>query len=168
MPLIISGTDGLSTAGTAAIQGDSAGRTRYPNQVRFLVNRTSDQSYDSTGASTVVIWNNAIYNTGNHYNTSTGLLTIPVTGFYGFSFSVYSANSTTQDQCWYIINGGRGRSPALTGRTLGGGTQSGGGFDVIRLTAGDTIGIHPYMGFAGTRTITANTEHTWWRGVFLG
>jgi hypothetical protein len=24
------------------------------------------------------------------------------------------------------------------------------------------------MNFVGTRTITANTEHTWWRGVFLG
>lgn len=169
MPLVLSGTNGISTNGsTTAITVDTSGRITYPNQTRFLVNRSGSQTgFDGSTYTTVVLWNNAIYNIGNNFNTTTGLFTAPVTGFYGFAFSVYSADSTSQDQTWWVINGARGRSPALTA-AIGSGTQSGGGFDVIRLIAGDTVGIHPYMGNASGKTITDNYEHTWWRGVFLG
>jgi hypothetical protein len=165
MPLILSGTNGISTNGSShALSINSSGIVTKPNQPQFLVNLSAPQTGFTGGGSGVVLFNNAIYNVSGSFNTSTGRFTAPITGWYAFSASIYSTTHN-QDQTWWSINGNRERSAGMTASTGG---QSGGIFDVIRLTANDTIGIIPYFGSNSGVTIGSNVEHTYWRGILIG
>ena len=59
------------------------GAVTTPEQPSFNAQRTSSQGIQG---GTTLIFNQARHNTGNHYNTSTGVFTAPVTGDYLFTF----------------------------------------------------------------------------------
>jgi hypothetical protein len=85
-----------ATAGTilaadpTKLSVDSSGRLLHPARPSFLARGTSGNvAQPSTGDSsllsslfTVVSGSYGIHNVGNHYNTSTGIFTVPITGLY--------------------------------------------------------------------------------------
>ena len=165
MPLILSGTNGISTNGSShALSINSSGIVTKPNQPQFLARMSVSQTGFTGGGSGVVLFNIVDYNVSGGFSTSTGRFTAPITGWYAFSASIMSSTHN-QDQVWWSINGNRERS---AGMTAGTGGQSGGIFDVIRLVANDTIGIIPYFGGNSGVTISASYEHCYWRGILIG
>lgn len=80
------------TNGTSAMTIDSSGRILTPARPAF--SGTHINSGGNTGLTGTVIMNTASFNIGNHYDTSTGIFTVPVTGIYRYSFSGFFSNST--------------------------------------------------------------------------
>ena len=86
-----------ATAGTiiaadpAKLSVDSSGRLLYPARPSFLARgtgnatnqpTTGDQSVISSLFTNVSSGGFGLHNIGNHYNTSTGVFTVPITGLY--------------------------------------------------------------------------------------
>lgn len=65
---------------------DSSGRVTTPFQPAFRVFHNNTLAWNS-GALSPIVYNTAVFNVGNHYNTSTGVFTAPIAGVY--SFTVY-------------------------------------------------------------------------------
>jgi hypothetical protein len=82
-------TDNINslTSGITALTIDSSGRTRMPNTPVFYGYRTNGtagwENYGTTLTS-AFIYNNAVTNRGNCYNTTTGTFTCPIEGVYAF------------------------------------------------------------------------------------
>ena len=84
------------------ISGD--GYITKPKQPSFNAQRTSNQGIQG---GTTLIFNQARHNTGNHYNTSTGVFTAPVTGDYLFTFKAlcYAFASSEYLDLYTTVNG---------------------------------------------------------------
>lgn len=75
------------TTGTTSLVIDSSGRTRMPNTPAFYGYRNNGtggwENYGTAlGPSQTFIYNNAITNRGNCYNTVNGTFTCPIEGIY--------------------------------------------------------------------------------------
>ena len=134
------------------------------NQPSFFAYRSGNQtgmnfnSYDTS----VAIYNVTSQNIGGHYSTTTGLFTAPVTGRYAFSAGG-SIPSTTIEEAWWIVNGGRHITPMASPST---GIPK--AVDAIYLSAGDTIGVHFYDSGGETNgTMEANQFHTYFKGFLI-
>jgi len=158
-----SGSVELYTANLTRLKIDSAGRVTTPYQPAFWVRRGSDLSgYNPNDYTSSVTFNHKIYDTGNNFNTSTGLFTAPVTGIYLFWASIYASSGSSISQMWLTYNGSRNEGTDWT-------QNSSGQFITmsahVKLNANDTIGVHPY----GTvYNIIANSYHTWFKGILVG
>ena len=89
MPLVLSGTNGISTNGTNwALQPDSTGRVRLPNQAFIRATHAGNGSTAignnsfTTLTSSYGTWSVAASAGGFSFNTTTGAMTVPVTGTY--------------------------------------------------------------------------------------
>lgn len=142
---------------------DSAGRVTTPSQPYFYADMSTDfTTWVPNNQTQAIVYNRATVNTGNHYSTTTGLFTAPVTGVYQFYCGIYSA-LTSFEQAWFIVNGAR-QTSFINGVT----NPNQPGAFTVKLTANDTLGIHPYVNDANNRTITANQHHTFFVGYLLG
>ena len=93
-----------SNAEASRMSIDTSGRVTMPSQPSFRV-------YGPSGAvNTIITFNNAEYNIGNHMNAVTGIFTAPIAGRYLFTFAIlcgsplgsyvrinFCKNSTTVD-----------------------------------------------------------------------
>jgi hypothetical protein len=69
----------FTTNGTERMRIDSVGRVTKLSQPSFRVSRANNTGIGSGNA---VVFTNIYHNIGNHYNSTTGLFTAPVTGYY--------------------------------------------------------------------------------------
>ena len=158
--LSIANSTGLVTAiaGFSNLKATNAGfkAFRSGNQTGFASNSTGDH---------VVIYNdvssNDGFNTGGHYSTSTGKFTAPVNGIYFFNGAAYSVG-TTFSQCWYVKNGSRASG---TDWTSSNSMQV--AVTILKLSANDTVGFHPYISSSSNITIDPNPSHTYFTGALL-
>jgi len=147
---------------------DSSGNITKPNSFHILVDRSSNQTgYNASNLSDNVIWNRvqssqSSTNASNHFDTSTGLFTAPVTGLYLFHVSV-NCNYNVQG-AWLNINGSRPNFTAFYPN----GSTSADGMITYKVTAGQTVGTKWYYNGQTNGTINSNSYHTWWRIVLLG
>lgn len=124
-----------------AVNIDILGRVTMPYQPAFCVGLNSG----NVSAGSYYVFNVVHTNVGNHYNTSTGRFTAPVTGTYCFLFHNILGSGTTADSDAQIrFNGGR-RGEVRSG----GGTsnwQTATLARVASLTAGDYVQIYADVG----------------------
>ena len=79
----------IGNSGSPKLKIDTSGRVTMPNQPSFFA--YLNNTFTGVG---LVPFDNTVYNTGNHFNTSNGRFTAPVTGVY--MFTVIMASGTVQ------------------------------------------------------------------------
>lgn len=159
----VSGFTVISGSNGTLLKVDTSGRVNTPLQPSFLAYRSGDQTgYNPSTQVNPIIYNATSYNVGANYNTSTGKFTAPVAGDYIFEAGTYQ--STQVQQLWFVINDTRERSFVLDSSTNANVSGSG----IVRLMAGDNIGICSWSGGSSNVTIYANSYHTFFRGRLLG
>ena len=157
------------TSGSERLRIDTNGNVTKPTSFHILVNRSGNQTgYNASDTTSPIIWNNVVSSqssTGasSHFNTSTGLLTIPVTGLYWIHASVNADFSN--EGGWVIVDGSR---PATASTFYPNASASADGTIVYYLTANQTLGIKWYDNGNTNATINANALHTFCRIVLLG
>ncbi len=73
--------------------GDNQGHVRINNSGYVTTpNQPSFCAYDIQTSSGDIIYGSTWHNEGNHFNTTTGVFTAPITGVYHFSFSALMGN----------------------------------------------------------------------------
>lgn len=142
---------------------DSAGRVTMPYQPVFRAQRSSVSTSVSVLSTTTVVFDTTSVNVGNHYNTSTGLFTCPVSGRYIFSFFGLFHDISNYVYGGIAVNGSLATN-SVTAQFHS--PQSTGNYEqmtvsnILNLAAGDTVSIMwqanggtPYMenrnGFMG-------------------
>ena len=159
----IAGT--LDVTGTLTADGnvDVSGYIK-PTLIAFQVRLSANQTgFDTVTHSTVVNFNTADYNNGSAFNTSgsdIGLFTCPVDGMYAFDGWVYSSAVSNFSQVWLVKNTLR---MTATDVVLGSNNSFVGGNWLIKLDAGDKVGLHPYNASSSVQ-INAHSNHTYFRG----
>ena len=158
----------FSTSATERFRIDSSGNVTKPTSFHILVDRDGNQTgYSATGTTGAVIWNRvrtseSSPNAANHFNTSTGIFTAPVTGLYFFHAAV-NCNYNVEG-AWLILNGSRPNFSVFNPNSA----QTSDGAITYHLTAGDEVGLKWYQNGGTNRTINSNVLHTWWRIILLG
>lgn len=122
----------------------------------FWVYRTSNQSGTGT-----VVFPVARQNVGSHYNTSTGLFTVPVNGTYHFSYQFILNNSGTGAGGYKFIINGAAYSGPTTYNGIGGGWTSVSASINVPLQSTNTVGVYAYEpGFIYTYGDGSNVHNT--------
>ncbi len=138
---------------------DQIGRVTKPVQPAFTAHYNGAISAPAT-----IVWGTALDNVGGCYNTTTGMFTAPVTGFYVFGYNILLPNASTGE---YRLNFYKNGSlfdgiiyvkPAAGWYTLGSTVM-------LRLTAGDTMSIYYEQG-SGALYNDVNYNKFW--GYLLG
>ena len=141
---------------------DASGRVTLPYQPRFYA--LTNGALSAVGSYTKITYAFTHVNTGNHYSTSTGLFTAPVTGTYYFTCGFQKRFSGALSVSWYI-NGssiGRGIYSDLAGDSPRPHMHL-----MYNLTAGSTVGIY-YTLSAGDVYGISSEPFTYFTGWLLG
>lgn len=104
----------MSTNGLERLKIDTSGRVTIPYQPAFIASHSSSY-YGAQTALAYYTWNSTVLNVGNHYNTSNGRFTAPITGKY-FFFLNARLDSTTSGgylRAYVAKNGGTYENPNL-------------------------------------------------------
>jgi hypothetical protein len=156
---------GFYTNGSERMRIDSSGRVTMPYQPSFLagglsVKQTTDTSvlFNSTGGT-------GGHNTGNHFNTSTGQFTCPVTGRYFFSFNLLSDD--TRQNYFYAHLRKNGSVVKFTQEIKSNSTTSGATIStsmVVDCAANDVVDV---FGYGSSVNIHASNQYTWFSGYLV-
>jgi hypothetical protein len=117
---------------TEQMRIDSAGRVTMPYQPAFKVGRTTGH----VSATTTVVFNAVIFNTGNHYNASNGAFTTPIAGRYLFTTGLFSVSGTSV-YTEIRVNGSHVAWTIYTGSGYGTANHS----VILNLNANDTVTV---------------------------
>jgi len=160
----------------------SEGQVVKPYQSGFYAVKSSGQTISVNQA---VIFNTTTENVGGDYNTSNGVYTAPISGFYIFSYTILLGAGLTNDidVDHYLKTSNRSYIGGMPGRTrylTTGATGWGDGYmglghtQIAYMDAGDTAYVDfsqlYYNGSNGTAPVYANTGNNWTKfsGYFLG
>jgi len=145
---------GLGNAkdGSAALYADTSSRVLMPSQPSFFVTNPNSSTLGQGELLFGVVSANGRHNIGNHYSTSTGRFTAPVTGYYQMSYTVRFNNTNNYQHPSFRINNA---TQAHT-RTIWGGTLDYKSLTftaVFYLTAGDYMSVSTNDGAGGSGTL---------------
>ena len=84
----------IGLGGAERMRIDSAGRVTMPYQPAFKAGMNANTFSTPTNSGTIT-YNHIMFNSGNHYSTSTGRFTCPVDGVYQFTHHVTARTSST-------------------------------------------------------------------------
>ena len=136
-----------------AMKIDSSGRVTMPYQPSFKAILGTGQTYGGSGG-TNLAFNNVLWNIGNHYNSSTGIFTAPVSGTYVVGASLAQATTGTGFiVIEWLVNGVKTpggqtippNSSASVSSTEGGLSTAG----TVYLSANDTLQLIMYKSYTG-------------------
>jgi hypothetical protein len=168
---IISGVNGSGsylplsfyTNNALTAQMDTSGRILSPLQPRFFAYRDAG---DVTVNGTTIVYNVAVTNIGSCYNTSTGIFTAPVNGWYLFSATQISSNTANTESTIYLNNSTFIAN--FRGASSGAGTSAGASTSLIYyLSANDNIRIK-LSGAVSTYSSAGGLAYTYFTGGLLG
>lgn len=160
------------SAGASRLTIDGAGRITTPAQPAFIAYVQNEQSLTfNTNHQISQYYNLTDINRGNHYNTSNGRFTAPVTGVYQFNFKYYLYPIASTEAFFFVNGTDHIRFQQMF--NYSGNTNPGGylGSALVRLTAGDFIALH--MNF---NTVGGSNASLWnggprsstWSGYLVG
>jgi hypothetical protein len=135
----VAGVSSSSTSGTA-ISIDSSNRVTMSSNPGFFAQQIAGTTFDSgrfTGGT-------LIYNTGSHYNSTTGVFTCPIAGKYLIYCAVLVEGGSGRLEGGIYINGGLKANFNGTGTTYDGPMAS----IIFNCAANDTITIDRLSGNA--------------------
>ena len=89
-----------SSSGTERLRISTAGAVTMPAQPSFAATR----SQGHVGDNTYYICPNVYFNTGNHYNASTGTFTAPVAGIYAIVTNFMTQSTIVETNQYYAIH----------------------------------------------------------------
>ena len=152
---------------SVAFDINGAGEVTKPLQPSFHAVRSGNQTgYNANStANHTLVYNAVAYDIGSNFNTSTGRFTAPVDGTYQFVACCYCTSGTSMTQAWFVVGNGRAEGTDVVYQNAA--TDFPYQAITIKLDAGDVIGWHPYVSGASNVTITANNNHTWFKGTLL-
>ena len=110
-------------------------------------------STNSSSAGETIIYDTALFNTGTQYNTTTGVWTIPTTGYYTVTMGFGYTSAPAGPNIWGLFNGtfvsivGQGYSIGTFGTGEGNGYI---GTNIFHLTSGATFQFIDGSGRAAT------------------
>ena len=148
----------------------SGGAVQMPNRPSFFVYNSTNDWFQNIGNGTIIQFNTAKFNVGNHFNLSTYKFTAPYTGLYQFGIRVY-VNYASGNNSWAVFINGTVYHHSNTGYSLFGDLAQGvsnsdfgtTGSHCLQLNANDTVDV---------RSMHANTDYfgtmTSFSGFFVG
>ena len=161
----------------AAGNNTNVGVTTFVGAVRqtgnpvFYVQMTT-ANYTLTTTETALVYNDAKVNVGNHYDTSNGRFTAPVSGLYEFAYTSIGASGVDVYRYTLYINGSYAyneRPQLRVDNKVSGKYQTNGEFVVYKqMTAGQYAQVYAKSD-AGTNGFSNNsTGYTYFRGRLIG
>lgn len=142
---------------------DYLGRVTMPYQPCFRATRsTGSQAF---GGFTTLIYDVVRLNTGNHYNSSTGVFTAPVGGAYAFSFNYYTDDNTSE-MVDLVLN-----DSTIIGRTelrvnLGNNSVISSGMIIYYLNANDNVRVKNTN--TGVAELIGGVDYNFFNGFLIG
>ena len=146
---------------------DPQGRVTMPYQPAFYAYQSAVWTVASATWTQNTNLNSTRFNTGNHFNTSNGTFTAPVSGDYLFTHTVaFTSNTTNYFYVGIQVNGSFYTYVDGFNDAISGVDNTRGGSVIIRLNANDAVTFWLYDGNGGT--IGAGGERTHVSGRLLG
>jgi hypothetical protein len=145
--------DNTSSVLTERFKIDANGYVTKPNQPAFNIKKDSSETVTSVGG--IINFTNALLNTGNHYSTTTGLFTAPVSGVYYFAVKLLTPSDTTGGDIRLAINGTQNNNYAGYGSTYNGHKQTM-ITNALYLNANDSVGV---VSYSASQTFYGQATH---------
>ena len=137
-------------------------------QVQVLARRNGNLTGHNSNT-TVVVYNyiqtsESTNDASTYFDTSTGLLTAPVSGMYLINAAARSSNQS-YGQAWLRVDNGRKQ---WTDVVFPSATNFACSTHMVYLTVGQTVGYQPYESGGTNGQINDDNNHTYFRCVLIG